>query len=146
MRRFILTAVVSVLAAVSAFAADLYSRDVSTLPKAARATLTNNFKAKVSLIKIDKDFGRISDYEVILTDGTEVGFDRNGNWNNVEVRQNGSVPSGFVPKAIQDYVKRNHKGRRIVGIEKEGGGYDVELSDGVEMKFDKAGNFKRYDD
>ena len=28
---------------------------------------------------------------------------------------------------------------------KERSGYDIELSNGIEMKFDKAGNFKRYD-
>ena len=49
-----------------AVARDDYSRDASVLPEAARTTISNNFKAKVSLIKIDKDFGRISEYEVCL--------------------------------------------------------------------------------
>ncbi len=139
----ILAIVLGVVAGASA--KDTYAHDASVLPKAAQTELAKNFKAKVSLVKIDKDFGRISEYEVILDDGTEVTFDKNGNWENVEVNNSKSVPSAYVPKAIADYVKKNQNGARIVGIEKERNGYEVELSNGVDMKFDKAGNFLRYD-
>lgn len=125
---------------------DTYAHDASVLPKAAQTTIANNFKAKVSVVKIDKDFGRISEYETILTDGTEISFDRDGNWENVEVNNMHSVPAGFIPKEIRAYVNSNHKGMRIVGIDKERSGYDVELSNGIEMKFDKTGKFLRYDD
>lgn len=127
-------------------AKDTYAHDASVLPKAAQTTISNNFKSKVSLVKIDKDFGRISEYEVILGDGTEISFDRNGNWDNVEVNVDKSVPAGFIPKGVAAYVKKTYPGQRIVGIDKERNGYDVELSNGVDMKFDKAGNFLRYDD
>lgn len=127
------------------YAKDTYAHDASVLPKAAQTTLAQNLKAKVSVVKIDKDFGRISEYEVILDDGTEITFDKNGNWENVEVNVSKSVPSGFIPKAIADYVKKNQKGARIVGIEKERNGYEIELSNGVDMKFDKNGGFLRYD-
>lgn len=129
----------------TANAKDTYVRDASVLPKAAQAVLSKNFKAGVSVIKIDKDFGRISEYEVILTDGTEITFDRDGNWDNVEVKKQSSVPSAFVPKAISDYVKAQHPKLKIVGIDKERSGYEVELSNGIEMKFDKEGKFLRYD-
>lgn len=143
----ILFALIAILGiAVCTQARDTYAHDASVLPKAAQTTIADNFKAKVSVVKIDKDFGRVSDYGAILTDGTEISFDRDGNWENVEVSNSKSVPSAFVPKAIQDYVSKNQKGTRIVGIDKERNGFDVELSNGVEMKFDKAGNFQRYDD
>lgn len=130
----------------AAGAKDTYSRDVSVLPKAAQTVLSQNFKSGVSVIKIDKDFGRISEYEVILTDGVEITFDRNGNWENIEVPNQSSVPAAFVPNAISAYVKANQPGQRIVGIDKERSGYDVELSNGVDMKFNKEGKFLRYDD
>lgn len=146
MMKKLLFAIVAMLGfAVCAQAKDTYAHDASVLPKAAQTVIADNFKAKVSVVKIDKDFGRIREYEVTLTDGTEISFDRNGNWDNVEVNNAKSVPSAFVPKAISDYVGKNQKGTRIVGIDKERNGYDIELSNGVEMKFDKAGNFKRYD-
>lgn len=127
-------------------AKDTYAHDASALPKAAQTVIANNFKAKVSLVKIEKDFGRVSEYEVILTDGTEISFDRDGNWENVEVNNTKSVPSSIVPKAIRAYVAKTHPGQRIVGIDKERKGYEIELSNGIDMKFDKAGQFLRYDD
>lgn len=81
--------------------------------------LANNFKAKVSVVKIDKDFGRVSEYEVILTDGTEITFDRNGNRDNVEVGVDGHIPSAFIPNTIVQYVKKNQPGQKNVGIDKE---------------------------
>lgn len=129
----------------TAAARDTYSRDVSVLPAAAQSVLKQNFKSQVSVIKIDKDFGRVSDYEVILADGTEITFDRSGNWENVEVGRKSSVPSAFVPKQISDFVKTQQKGQKIIGIEKDRSGYEVELSNGVDMKFDRNGKFLKYD-
>ncbi len=129
-----------------ACARDSYAHDASALPKAAQTTIANNFKAKVSLVKIDKDWGRISEYEVILEDGTEISFDQDGNWDNVEVNNSKSVPTAFVPKSVRDFVAKQQPGQRIVGIDRDRKGYDVELSNGIDLKFDKAGNFLRYDD
>lgn len=136
-----------ILASVGMMSAkDIYAHDASVLPKAAQTVIANNFKAKVSVVKIEKDFGRVSEYEVILNDGTEISFDRDGNWDNVEVNNSKSVPNSMVPQAILAYVKSQHKGQRIVGIDKERNGYEIELSNGIDMKFDKAGKFLRYDD
>lgn len=146
MIRKVLIALIAVIGlTATAMAGDRYAHDASVLPKGAQTTLTKNFKSKVSVVKIDKDFGRISEYEVVMSDGAEITFDRDGNWKEVEVNVSKSVPSGFVPAGVSSYVKANQKGQRIVGIEKTHGGYDVELSNGVEMKFDKDGNFLRYD-
>lgn len=146
MKKLLLSLIAVLGIASFAQARDTYAHDASALPKAAQTTIANNFKAKVSVVKIDKDFGRVSDYEAVLTDGTEISFDRNGNWDNIEVGNAHSVPAAFIPKAVQEYVGRNQQGTRIVGIDKERHGYDVELSNGVELKFDKVGNFLRYDD
>ncbi len=145
MKKLFLTLMVILGVSSVAMAAKTYSHDVNVLPTAAKTTLKNNFKSKVSVIKIDKTLGRVDDYEVVLTDGTEISFDRNGNWEDVEVSNQSSVPSFFVPKAITKYVATAQPGNRIVGIEKVRKGYSIELSNGVDMKFDKAGNFKRYD-
>lgn len=129
----------------AASARDNYVHDASVLPEAAKTVIANNFKGKVSLVKVDKEFGSVKEYEVILTDGTEISFDKNGNWKDVEVNVSKSVPSSMVPKTISDYVKQNQKGQRIIGIEKNRSGYELELSNGIDMKFDLAGNFLKYD-
>ncbi len=132
-------------ASIGAYAADNFTHDSSVLPQAARDIISNNFKAQVSVVKIDKDFGRISEYEVVLTDGSEIQFDSKGNWRDVEAARGKVVPRAFIPQPISTYVANNQKGATIVGISREGKGYEVELSNGVDMKFDKNGSFKRYD-
>lgn len=146
MKKFVLIMMAALGLAFAASARDIYAHDASVLPEAARTTISNNFKAKVSVVKIEKTLGRVDDYEVVLADGSEITFDRNGNWDNVEVANSASVPKGFVPAAVSDYVKKSHVGTRIVGIDKDRTGYDVELSNGIDIKFDKGGNFIRYDD
>jgi hypothetical protein len=42
-------------------------------------------------------------------------------------------------------VKKTHSGTRIVGIERERNGFEVTLNNGIDMKFDKNGNFLKYD-
>ena len=129
-----------------AYAGDTYSRDEKVLPKAALVTIANNFKAKVSLIKIEKTLGITTEYEVILSDGSEISFDREGNWLNVEVAESKSVPSGFILSGINDYVNKNHPKTRIVGIERDGNNFDIDLSDGLEMEFTGTGTFIKYED
>lgn len=129
----------------TASARDTYSHDVNVLPKAAQAILKNSFKADVSHIKIEKDWGKISEYDVVLTDGSEISFDSNGNWKDIEVRANSSVPENLVPAAILSYVKQTQKNVKITGLEKNKSGYEVELSNGVEMKFNSGGKFLKFD-
>ena len=95
---------------------------------------------------METEFAKVKEYEVIMTDGTEIKFDPQGNWKEVETRSSSSVPEGFVPLAIRKYVKANHAGTRVVGIEKTRKGYEVELSDGIDMQFNKDAEFVRYDD
>lgn len=130
----------------AASARENYSYDVNTLPPAAQTMLRNNFKAKVNHIKIDKNLGHVSEYDVVLNDGSEITFDSDGNWKEIEVSRSSAVPKKLVPSSISKYVKHNVGKTAIVGIEKERRGYSVELSNSVEMKFDAKGKFLRYDD
>lgn len=146
MKKLILLIMAAVMGVAAAQASDTYSHDVSTLPQAARNTIERNFKAKFNFVKIDKDFGRISEYEVVLTDGTEITFDRNGNWKEVETGVNSAVPKSMIPEAITSYVKETHKKAKIVGIEKKSRGeYEVTLDNDIDLRFDSQGRFLRYD-
>ncbi len=123
-----------------------YSREIGTLPPAAQTLIKTHFKADVNHIKIEKELGKITKYDVVLNDGSEITFDKGGNWKEIEVRSGSSVPDAFVPADMKSYIKQNQKGSAIIGIEKKRGGYEVELNNGVEMKFDSKGKFVRYDD
>lgn len=145
MKKILLAAGLIAAVAFSGMARDNYSRNADVLPTVAQELLKKNFKADVSFVKEEKSMGRISEYEVVLTDGTEVTFDAKGNWRDVEASAKRGVPESMVPAAIAGYVKQNHKNTVIVSIDKERNHYDVELSNGIDIVFDANGTFVRYD-
>lgn len=89
--------------------------------------------------------GKVTEYEVTLTNGSQIEFDHSGEWKSVDTPNNIPVPAGLLPTAISKFVASKHAGAFIVGIEKEKKGYEVELSNGVEIQFDGLGNFVKYD-
>lgn len=145
MKKFLLAIGILLYVSVSGAARDNYARDEASIPSVAREIIKNNFKGKFSFAKIDKTMGKITEYEVVLTDGTEITFDSKGNWKEIEASVDKGVPSSMVPDKISEYVKAHHKGAKIVGIDKGRNGYEVELSTNIDIKFDNSGNFQRYD-
>jgi predicted nucleotide-binding protein (sugar kinase/HSP70/actin superfamily) len=57
-----------------------------------------------------------------------------------------NVPARIVPKSIVSYVWRNYPQTQIIEIERERYGYDVKLSNRIELEFDASGKFIRIDD
>lgn len=146
MKKILLILMMAVASVLTVSAKDIYSRDAATLPAAARNTIQKHFKSDVALIKIDKSWGSVKDYEVTLDNGAKIEFDGRGNLKEVEVGRGQSVPSALLPNGIVNFVKKNHKGQRIVGFERVRGGYEVTLSNDIEMKFDNQSRFREYDD
>lgn len=115
------------------------------LPDAARSFINEYFAENtISYIKKDRGLANIS-YEVVLQDGTEIEFDKSGNWDSIDCKRN-AVPAGLVPDAISEYVQVNFPGQLIVKIDREAFGYEVELSSDLELKFDKNGKMLEIDD
>ncbi|MDE6394240.1 MAG: PepSY-like domain-containing protein, partial [Duncaniella sp.] len=52
------------------------------------------------------------------------------------------VPSGLIPSTIRRYISKNYQDVKVVKIEKKASGYEIGLSDGVELKFSLLGQFK----
>lgn len=142
----LIIAAAAVLTAATASARDTYSHDPVVLPSAASELIAKHFpKAKVSHIKIDNHTFGGKDYDVVLTDGTEIDFDSNGNLKDVDCGRYGKVPSALVPENVRNYVKRTYPKSAVVKIDVKRNGYEVELQSGVELEFDRQGNFKRID-
>lgn len=76
--------------------------------------------------------------EVNFTNGSEIEFDRHGNWESVDCK-NSAVPAGIAPETIVNYVQGKFAQCFIVEISRDGRGYDVELNNGVDLDFDKNG-------
>ncbi len=94
----------------------------------------------ISYITKDND-----SYDVHFVNGYEVDFTKKGEWEDVDCQMD-AVPNGIVPANIQNYVNQNFVGQFIVKINKDRRKYDVELNNGLDLEFDKNGNFKKMDD
>lgn len=104
------------------------------LPKAAQTFLSKHFPGD-AVRKAEKDQGRRGmEYEVDLQSGAEIDFRDNGDWKEVKAARGNAVPSAIVPSAIAKYVSANFNGQSIVEISRKRGGYEVELSNGTELK------------
>ena len=122
--------------------ADKYSIDRKDLPEAAQTFLSKHFgKTRVSMVKTDKHLLKKTDYDVKLVNGTKIEFNNSGDWTSVDCKTR-EVPSAIIPKRIQSYVKKNFPETTIVSIEKNTTNFEVELNDGIELKFDRLGNYK----
>lgn len=124
----------------------IYTTDVNMLPENSRQFLSNHFgDIKIAHISIEKNWMGIKEYDIILTDGTEVEFDKAGEWKDVTCTDK-PVPQAIVITPIGNYVKDNFLNMYIEGIEKSNRKYEVKLNTGLELEFDLQGRFKRIDD
>ena len=114
------------------------------LPDAITAFIKQQFpNATVVGVEPDHDHGGL-EYDVYLSDGTQLDFDANNQWEKVECMK--GVPAFFVPKAIASSVKGTYPNVAITKINKELHGYDIELANGMELSFDRSGRFLGMDD
>lgn len=125
---------ISIVASVSAVIYAGTPIKQNELPKAAQTFLSKYFPSD-EVVKDEKEQGhRGMEYEVDLKSGAEVDFRDNGDWKEVKAARGKAVPSGIVPAAIAKYVSANYNGQSIVEISHKRGGYDIELSNGSELK------------
>lgn len=119
---------------------------LNELPQAAQTFLTTHFKELTLAYAVEDAKFMGKEYEVVYTDRTEVDFRGDGEWNSVE-RKYSPVPASIVPKAIQDFVARsNFPGQFIRQIERNAYTWEIELSSGLEVKFDSNFNVIDIDD
>lgn len=93
------------------------------------------------------------DCDVTLSDYTQIGFDGNLfgklEWDEVDCRHasaNTAIPTALVPTEIANYVNRVHGSQSIVKIAKDNRSWDIELSNGIEIEFDRRFNVVDFDD
>lgn len=119
---------------------DKVTNNINELPQVSRTFLNNYFNGnKVSHIKIDKDLFLIDSYDVILTDGTSVEFNRDGEWKEVKSFQQ-NIPDTLIPAEIKQYVNQNYPSQKIMTVERGKRKVSVDLANGLELEFDLNGN------
>lgn len=134
----ILFVAVLLFAGITATQADNRERPITIdkLPAAAQSFLKSHFADLTLAYAIEEPQYIGSEYEVTYTDRTEVEFDSKGEWTTVE-RKYAAVPASIIPKAIGDYVAKSFAGQTIYKIDRDRYTWEVELSNGLEVKFDK---------
>ena len=110
--------------------------NVNELPATAQTLLSKHFKGqKVMLATIES--GVVSrSYDVVLRNGTKLEFDKKGNLTEIDCKQ-GIVPSQLIPQAIKNYLKENYRGEAVRKIEWNKKEYEVELTNGIDLTFNK---------
>ena len=91
-----------------------------------------------------------NEIEVKLVDKTKIEFYLNFDWKQIDCEKGlvyVSVPTELVPAQITAYVNANFPGKAIETIEKKGNrGWEIELSNGLEIRFDSNFNVTEIDD
>lgn len=106
----------------------------SDLPKTAKTFLAKNFPGD-EIRKAEKEQGRRGmEYEIELKSGAEIDFRENGDWKEIKAARGNSIPAVLIPTAISKYVAANYRGQKIIEISRKRGGYEIELSNGTELK------------
>lgn len=134
MKRFFSLMLIAIVASMSAMVFAGTPIKPTELPKAAQTFLNKHFPGD-EVLKAEKEQGRRGmEYEADLKSGAEVDFLDSGDWKEVKAARGSVVLAAIIPAAIAKYVSTNFKGQSIVEISRRRGGYEVELSNGTELK------------
>lgn len=112
--------------------------EVSELPKPAQEFLKKYFShTTIDIAKKDAEHGE-KGYEVILKDGTEVEFWKDGSYREVD-GDHKPIPTEFIPQSIKDYVAKNYPNEKITHIDYGHKDVDVDLTNKIDLEFTKDG-------
>ena len=111
---------------------------IHQLPANAQKFIKKHFtELKPSLIKQDNDLFDKS-YTVIFNNGTKIEFGKNGTWKEIDCK-NSSIPQEVIPAIISSFIKEHYPNAKVVemDIDDDSKKYDVELDNGITLKFNK---------
>ncbi|MBP5360318.1 MAG: PepSY-like domain-containing protein [Bacteroidaceae bacterium] len=111
------------------------------LPAQSQTMLKKYFAEKVPLIvTVDLD-----DYTVMYQSGEKVEFDKKGNWREINCKTS-AVPTDLIPEQIKAVVKQTYPGATIIKIDRDRRGYDIKLSNGLDIEFNRNFQIIEIDD
>lgn len=145
MKKIFLFLVVAMLAVMPMLADNDKMITREELPGKAQMFLTKHFDGvEVLYAKAERDMGVITSYDVVLDGNVKVEFNRSGEWTSVDCER-GQVPDSVLPQGVLDYVSNKFAKAYVVEIERGRMGYEVKLSNDLDLDFDKNGKFLRVD-
>lgn len=115
----------------------------SELPSDARTYIALHFPdLEITQVIKERD-DLVTSYEVYLSGGFKLDFNSSGEIRGIE--GTGKLPDSVVPEAILAYVNTHYPDYFIRDWEWDDREQEVKLSNQVELRFDRSGNFLRID-
>lgn len=146
MKKSILALLCIICLQVPSFADVVRSIERSQLPERTQKFLNEHFpQIMVSHIKAEKNLFGITSYDIILTNGFDLEFDKKGEWTEIDGEKL-EVPETIVPEKIRKSITEKFPGKKIVQIKKKKRLFEIEISDGADLIYTQDGIFKGYDD
>ena len=144
MKRFISFLFVLLLGVGAASAAPDRVITREQLPAMAQQFLRDYFpSAEVTAAHEDGDIVQ-REYDVMLDDGTHIEFAADGRWLEIESRE--ALPRGIVPPSIVTYTAKHYPSLTIHRIERSRREWEVSLSNGIEIRFNRRFSVISIDD
>lgn len=123
------------------------SIDPKNLPEKAK-TFLSTYYAKIDVASAKEEVAswfEKKEYEVKLKDGEKIEFDDQGNWKEVDGKRS-AIPLSLIPENIIQYVKRSFPKTDVIKLKRDKKKYEVAISNGLELEFDKKGKFIKIED
>lgn len=122
------------------------SESYNTVPDKAKNFIADNFRQE-KIMNVEKEF-ESGDFEIILSNGVELDFDRNGDLEEIEGLNSPlsyEIVKKLLPAAAYSMLSDEAVHHNVRKIEIDNGSYEVEFVKSVNssykaMKFDNVGN------
>ena len=115
------------------------------MPKNAQEFVQTYFaQENVQDVELNRD-DKSEKYTVSFANSNQVVFDNSGDWTEINMKV-GPVPANVVPASIKAHVSNNYSKYQIVQMMQNDKGYQVKLSNGTDLYYDKNGNILKTSD
>ncbi|MEG1615754.1 MAG: PepSY-like domain-containing protein [Bacteroidales bacterium] len=109
---------------------------LSQMPEKAQTFIKSHFDQKeISFSKMENEWFE-KNYTVFFTNGESIEFDKNGEWIEIHSKVNG-VQASVIPAPIRKYLEKNYPNEKVLKIDRDKNNTEVELSNHMDIKFDK---------
>lgn len=141
----ILSAILMIFGITTACADNDKPITVTQLPAKAQQFIKTHFsKEKVAFAKLEREFLETR-YEVVFTNSSKIEFWKDGEWKEIDCKYS-TVPLAVIPAQIAQYVSQNYPDTQIVKIDRDKRDYEIKITNGLELTFDKQFNLIDIDD
>ncbi len=148
MKKTLLRTLLAIVTMLSAIA--VQAQRYREIPEKAKEYIARHFKG-CTINHHEKDESILSvEHKVYVTfNGTSysIEFDRKGNVTEVKsTDEKTALPRSVIPVKVYQHASRRYTTAHIIEWSREGSRQTIELDNGIELKYNRQGNFLRMDD